>query len=221
MRMAAENQAMSGHEGSAEQLAQWFSTDPGVGISIVDRRYIVTYTNARAAQIFLQASPGAAIGKTLEELFGEPWTAERVALFEQVLHTGRPALSRHIRHGRRVQSSIRLLGEQDDPTPRFLVITIEGEHDPVDPESYDIVESNLVHLGPLGTLTRREIEVLALIGYGMTTPEIAQTLHRSPRTVERHCDAIRAKLSASTRLQVAEFARRAGLKVEHSRMRRI
>jgi DNA-binding NarL/FixJ family response regulator len=83
------------------------------------------------------------------------------------------------------------------------------------------VESKLVHLGPLDPLTRREIEVLALIGHGMTTPQIAKVLHRSPRTVERHCDSIRAKLDGASRVQLAEFARRAGLRLEDSTLRRI
>jgi DNA-binding CsgD family transcriptional regulator len=198
-----------------------FVTEPGIGFSLVDGSGVVVFTNQRAAELFLKATPAEAMGRPLGELFGESWTSERLAMFEQIARTGVPVISRHIRHGVRVQSTIRLISEPEDAERLFLVVTVEGTHDPVDPGGYEIVESKLVHLGPLDPLTRREIEVLALIGHGMTTPQIAKVLHRSPRTVERHCDSIRAKLDGASRVQLAEFARRAGLRLEDSTLRRI
>ena len=66
-------------------------------------------------------------------------------------------------------------------------------------------------LGPLAVLTNRELEVLTLIARGMSTKEIALTLHRSVKTVESHRTSIGAKLNMDDRVHLAEIARRAGL----------
>lgn len=79
----------------------------------------------------------------------------------------------------------------------------------------------LAELGELEALTARELEVLALIGQGMATREIASALGRSPRTVERHCDAIHKKLGTSNRVQMARYAMRAGLTPEAGKLKRV
>jgi DNA-binding CsgD family transcriptional regulator len=58
-------------------------------------------------------------------------------------------------------------------------------------------------------LTRRQLEVLRLIGEGLTNAEIADRLVVSVRTVDSHVAAVLGKLGVSTRRQAA--ARAAGL----------
>ena len=53
---------------------------------------------------------------------------------------------------------------------------------------------------PLG-LTRREVEILAMMAEGASNSDIAHSLSRSPRTVEHHVSSILGKLSASNRLE--------------------
>jgi DNA-binding CsgD family transcriptional regulator len=60
-------------------------------------------------------------------------------------------------------------------------------------------------------LTDRELDVLRLIGEGKTNPEIAAALFISPRTAGVHVTHILRKLDASTRVQAATIAERAGL----------
>jgi DNA-binding NarL/FixJ family response regulator len=60
-------------------------------------------------------------------------------------------------------------------------------------------------------LTDRELDVLQLLGQGKTNPEIAAALFISPRTAGVHVSNILRKLDATTRVQAATIAERAGL----------
>ncbi len=63
----------------------------------------------------------------------------------------------------------------------------------------------------LASLTRREKEVLTLIGQGLSNATIAQNLSISPDTVKSHVRAVLEKLGVSDRTQAAVFAVRANL----------
>jgi DNA-binding CsgD family transcriptional regulator len=207
--------------GNMDSIFEMLSGDPGVGFSIVDLEGFIRFANARAIDLFLKIPADQAVGRRLDELYGEAWAAERISVLQQILETGRPMVMRHIRHGVRLQSTIRLISDAEDPVPSFGVLTVEGEHEPNPGSQIEVFESELVHLGPLEALTRRELEVLALVGHGLTTLDIAKALHRSPRTIERHLDGARAKLSSPNRVHLVAFARRAGLRVSDAGLKRV
>lgn len=62
-------------------------------------------------------------------------------------------------------------------------------------------------LPPASRLTPRETEILHWLGEGKTNAEIALLLGVSPRTVEKHCEQLFAKLGVESRLAAALLAR--------------
>ena len=62
-----------------------------------------------------------------------------------------------------------------------------------------------------GELTKREIEILTLVGQGLSDPEIAEALSISPKTASVHVANIKSKLALQSRLEVALRARELGL----------
>jgi DNA-binding NarL/FixJ family response regulator len=64
--------------------------------------------------------------------------------------------------------------------------------------------------GPRG-LTEREVEVLALVGTGLSNAEIAERLHVGVTTVKTHIAAAMEKLGLRNRIQAAVVAHRSGL----------
>lgn len=59
-------------------------------------------------------------------------------------------------------------------------------------------------------LTKRERQVIDLIGEGLVNKEIAERLHIATHTVKSHVHNILETLALHTRLQIARFARSEG-----------
>src|SRR5690606_18445747 len=64
---------------------------------------------------------------------------------------------------------------------------------------------------PLESLTGREVEVLRLIGKGLSRSEIAQELSRSAKTIDGHQERMMKKLRIESRSDLMRFAIREGL----------
>jgi PAS domain S-box-containing protein len=62
--------------------------------------------------------------------------------------------------------------------------------------------------GSEAQLTRRELEILRLIGGGANTRTMAERLHVSPATVRNHVQNILGKLGVHSRLEAAAYATR-------------
>ena len=60
-------------------------------------------------------------------------------------------------------------------------------------------------------LTEREVEVLCLLAQGCNTPQIAQTLDISKKTVEHHLSHIYEKLGVTCRTAAVVYAVQQGL----------
>ena len=205
--------------------AAWsaFTMDPLLGVQLVREDGLVLYVNDQAADMVF--GPGlkaaACIGKNARDFAPSGYVEERLAGLRTISSPDEVHIARSIIEGRQMVSTVRLV-----PTPKevslgqrvYLVLTrhVEGSAREALRFQTDsaLFEPKTVRLGPLECLSARELEVLAMIGNGLSTPEIAERLFRSVNTVNDHRKAISRKLGIHRRAHLAEVARRAGLTPE-------
>ncbi len=75
----------------------------------------------------------------------------------------------------------------------------------------DLVSSLPPKQRPLDELTDRELSILKLLAQGMTNPQIASQLHRSPFTVRHHVSQILTKLGVANRAEAVAVGIENGL----------
>ncbi len=215
---------------SKEALWSALAGDPNTSVGIVSVEGQVLYINEQGAKLFHGPNAKAAdyIGKYWSQLHEPAWYEQRLEVLKQVAATGKPVMMRTIWRGWQQFSWVQPIDSEveeaadDDWTcsavpQRFLITTrrIAGDdkaEDLAEGET-EVIESEVSDLGPLDVLSARELEVLALIGQGMSLKEIARTLYRSVKTIDNHRQSIGKKLNVTDRVVLAEIAKRAGLTV--------
>lgn len=198
---------------------------PFIGASMVDSSGAFHWANARAKMLYLGDASVNVRGKTIYDFFSKEWCDERVGLMRELDMTGKPAVLRHIRRGRSLMVSYNHAETPEGEPQRYLILISEAfdgaQNEVTIPEDYIVFDTGLMNLGPLDALSRREIEVLALISQGLTTDEIAKELSRSPKTIEAHRSSIARKLGVKNRVQLAEIAIKAALEIRHADLKRV
>lgn len=168
-------------------------------------------------------------GKSVHDFFGAGAARERLGIIDRVLARHRPVVLRHIRLGRQLQATfwpLREPGPALDPASAcgresaVLIITREGESECAPGQEFELIESDYADFGALAELSRRELEVLALLGQGLSIAQIAECLHRSVKTIEKHRHSIGKKLNATNRVELAHLASVAGLEVRDADLKR-
>lgn len=209
------------------EVFELLSLEPGTGVQVADRDGVLLYINDEAIRFFFGQGirHEDLLGKKPDENgFPRAWSDERIELIRTIERTGEEAILRTIWKGRQQFSWFRSLGDEGGDF-RVLVVTRRvGDGDEARhllESEMAVVKSAVAGLGELCVLTKRELEVLALIGQGMTAKEIAELMHRSVKTVENHRISLGAKLQKSNKVELAMMAREAGLTVDDSRRARV
>ncbi len=183
--------------------------DTGAFVTIVDLHGTIRFAGTSASAVLREVHPDP-VGRTLTEIFGEAFAAERIGILQRILATGKPERLRSMVGGVLLTTTYRHLPGQDE----FLLISRAASLEADYPETLpgaDAVFARTHHLGKLASLTERELELLHHIAMGRSSEETAQLMHRSTRTVEWHRASLGQKLDCVNRVQLARIAVRAGL----------
>lgn len=189
---------------------------PGIAAMIVRADGTVEYVNDAVSALYEIPSTATIVGEKLSDRLNPEFVAERLELMRRALDTRRPLIVDHLFRGRPITATFfPLYG--DDGVERVMVISRHRSPHDVDPGTFERVRSRVMDLGALSKLSQRELEVFVLLGHGMSVPEVAARLKRSPKTIEQHKAAIGRKLGDSTLSGIARAVAEIGIDEEHLR----
>ena len=196
----------------ADAVWQCLSEDAHVPLWLVDRSGRITFASKPAVEFL---APGQSVaGRSLADILPQDMADERLELVSRVAESGAPVLMFEMIRGRWSRTVMRRTGV--GRSLRVLIINRIGwsDHHQVQADAhtgYELVEPKIHDAGLLAALSEREIEVLRLIGEGLTTAEIGARIQRTAKTVEWHRSALGRKLNVSSRIELARVAHAAGL----------
>lgn len=199
------------------------SQTPGVGVSITDSEGMLLFVNETAAVLFSEDSMVDYQGKHIGDFHPAEFTAERLQMIQRVLSEGKPLSICHIYHGRPIESTVWPIRDHVPPNNRVIVIShlkASGQEPDVS-RAPETISTKYIDLGPLNVLTRRELEVLVLLGHGMSVPRVAELLKRSPKTIQRHKAAISQKLKVKGQAEMVAIVTSVGLDVSDAHLKRL
>ncbi len=199
-------------------------SDSGADVSVLDASGRVRFMGPQVRWWAITGDPAAAVNRMLTDLIGIDMGEERVSFARRAITEGVPVTVYSVVRGLRIRTIYRPIPEVQGESER-LVLVIGRPADDVfavtDSPAHvlttgPVVQARVVDMGVLSSLTPRELEVLRLIGQGLSTVLIAKALNRSVKTVEAHRLSLGIKLKARNRVDLARLALRAGLTLSNA-----
>ncbi len=201
----------------ADLAWQVLLSDSGTDISLIDSDGRIRFITRPIRWWAITADPSEVPGRTLTDLLGSEMAAERLTFIRRALAENLPVTVYSLVRGMRIRTIYRPVTTITGESERLVLVVgrpaddVFTDIDNSGSESGPVVNAKIVDLGPLASLTPREMEVLRLIGQGLSTAQIAKSLNRSVKTVEAHRLSLGLKLKARNRVDLARLALRAGL----------
>ncbi len=220
VRGGLENPPMAIMRGGSQAAWDTLRTDPDVLTWSLNAAMEVSWCSPQAARALADRPESELIGQPLSAL-APPEVVERMRRIAALLQEERrPVLGSALWRGRRMRSWFCPIWDQEGERLEHVLVFTRAAPLNV-PDDPRVVEADYAHLGEFAPLTRREVEVLAYLGMGLTIDEIAERLHRSVKTVKRFREGIAAKLGVGDRTSLTLRARDAGLTPRHASLARL
>lgn len=150
-------------------------------------------------------------GSTLQDILTPSAAIEREKIQRQVMETGEVISHYQISADARVLCTIFPLDEQAFGHAGVLAIIKDAPIESRLCHDSDIPVLASPHLAQLNALSSRELEILHYIAKGMSTNDIASTLNRSSKTIEKQVNSIHTKLDTHSRAELVRYATERGI----------
>ncbi len=196
---------------------------PGIGVSITDVSGRLLFVNDTTMVLFSEQTNVDYVGKSIADFHPPEFVAERLAMLKKVVEESKTVRVRHVYHGRRIESTLWPVQDKRPPFNRVIVVSHQSACElglPVDNDLIEVVSTNYIDLGSLSVLSRRELEVLVLLGHGLNVPRTAAVLHRSPKTIQRHKASISEKLGLRGQAELVQIVTELGLELSDAHLKR-
>lgn len=185
------------------------------GRIVIDDQGVILEANDRAARLMMASTdPNDLIGLSLHELFGEEFAQDRIKLIRDCVESDQPLYFCAMVRGAWSHVLYEPIEDAGNGRPGVLS-TSHGVHANLstlpDGARVRLVRTTVHDLGQLANLTRRELQILKMIGDGHSAASIADHMFRSKRTIQWHRASLGRKLGVTNRVKLAQIAYAAGL----------
>jgi DNA-binding CsgD family transcriptional regulator len=185
--------------------------DTGAPVLIADGMGVIEFANP-AALTMLGSTNGASVaGKQLAEFLGEDVARDRLGIGVESATTGQPVTVTGMVRGRLLRATFRGLSGTGASARLLITFRLASPPDGQVGMMNGDIKARIEDRGMLAGLTQRELEILRLIGLGLSSADIAKRLERSVKTVEWHRVSLGEKLGVSNRVELARIAIAAGI----------
>jgi PAS domain S-box-containing protein len=185
--------------------------ESGTFVMSVTRLGVIEYANQPAQKMYGSDGRNLA-GRHIQEILGVEYAQERVDLISQCIASGKPLTVEEFVRGTLMHAVMRPLpATGNQPSRGVLIVAHPVSFAKHVRNGHTMVKARTSDLGRLSTLTTRELEILRLIGLGLSTADIAKQLGRSVKTIEWHRVSLGEKLGVINRVELARIAIAAGL----------
>jgi hypothetical protein len=197
--------------------AMWASLveDASSGVDIISASGTVLFANEYSTWFHTKGTSISSLaGHSLREFLPEAMATERLRIIQEVCSGGKPIALDGMVRGKLVRTVYRPLPQRTGGGACVLAVTrvcTEQASNRLGSRQVAVRTAKHHDHGELGKLTARELEILRLIGIGLSTSEIAEKLGRSVKTVEWHRVALGEKLGITNRVELARIAIAAGI----------
>lgn len=185
------------------------------GKLVVDVDGFIHEANDRAATLMVQSEhPGEMIGRSILDLFGKVFAEDRLRLIRMCVELGEALYFCAMVRGAWSHILYEPLDDVGNGKPGISSTShrvMAGLSTLPQMVRVRLVQTTVHDLGPLAGLTRRELQVLKMIGDGHSAASIAEKLFRSKRTIQWHRASLGKKLGVTNRVKLAQIAYAAGL----------
>ncbi|MFG0328112.1 MAG: LuxR C-terminal-related transcriptional regulator [Phycisphaerales bacterium JB037] len=168
------------------------------------------YVNSYMADRYAHGDATAMMGARLSDFLTDGLADEMLALIKRCHAEQRTIHFEGVFRGKHCMGMTTPLTQAVEGGPAVLLVSRDSMP-PDEPCVESLVRLETTELGELSALTPRELEILGLIGQGLTSQQIADRLSRSVKTVEWHRVSIGQKLRVRSRVGLARMAIDAGL----------
>lgn len=188
----------------AEAPARWVSVCDGDGRLL--------FMN-RSALVRLGRPATAVMNAGLDAVLRADAAEEHGRVLHDVVVSGRPLCLLGAEHGALVRTLFRRVQVEVGGPLVLITCGPAAEHDGKGVDGVRSANAECNDWGVLEALSLRELEVMRMVGEGMSSPEIAARLERSVKTIENHRLSITGKLSMKGRVDLVRLAISSGVAV--------
>ena len=187
--------------------AKRFAPIPGIAAFVRNEHGYLTWANPTCARIF-PVPFEELVGTDLEAILPPSAAEERRVIMQRIIETGEPFIGYQFTHDMRLLTHATPIDpESFGYTGVFLVMHQASVLD----ESHDLPVLRTPVLAALGALSRRELELVHELALGHRTADIAQNVHRSPRTIDNQIRSMELKLEMPTRAHLVRYLVESGV----------